>query len=104
MQNKVITFNDTYNHSRPLSPHARLLDIISEMGELSKEYLKHSKYGTASLEMHEDFILEYGDVLYSYLTLAQELGIDANLALDKVLDKYQQRMESYGSMGSKKEN
>ena len=105
MQNKVKEFNITRQaHFKPMTPYARLLDIISEMGELSKEYLKHSKYGSAEFQMHEDFILEYGDVLYSYLSLADELGLDANFALDKVITKYKSRLENYGSMGSKKEN
>lgn len=105
MQEKVKNFNETkQSHFKPMTPYARLLDIISEMGELSKEYLKHSHYGTAEFQMHEDFILEYGDVLYSYLSLGNELGLDANLALDKVITKYKSRLENYGSMGSKKDN
>ena len=105
MQNKVKEFNKTNNHTlKPMSPYARLLDIISEMGELSKEYLKHSQYGTADFQMHEDFILEYGDVLYSYLSLADELGLDAEKALDTVINKYKSRLENYSSMGSKKDN
>lgn len=104
MQEKIRNFNKLKSkHSKPMSVYARLLDIISEVGELSKEYLKHSKYGTEDFKLEEDFILEYGDVLYSYLSLAEELGIDSEQALDSVINKYKKRLDDYGSMGSKKE-
>ncbi|MBQ7797794.1 MAG: hypothetical protein IJ371_01575 [Clostridia bacterium] len=47
MQNKVKNFNDNRTcHKKPMPTFARILNIQSEMGELSKEYLKNSKYGT----------------------------------------------------------
>ncbi len=103
MQKKVAEFNIKKNvHKTPMPIHARLLDIQSEIGELAKEYLKHSSYGTSEFELNEDFIMEYGDVLYSFLSLADELNINADLALDKVINKYKTRIEKHGSMGSEK--
>lgn len=104
MQNKVKFFNENKScHRKPMPVYARLLDISSEMGELGKEYLKHSKYGTSDFTLSEEFVMEYGDVMYSLLSLANELKIDANDALDKVLNKYQARIDKNGTMGSKKE-
>ena len=101
MQNKVRKFNDNRNcHLEPMSVASRLLDIESELGELSKEYLKCSKYGTAKFEKNDDFELEFGDVLYSLLSLAEETGIDSDIALSKVLKKYQARIDKNKSMGS----
>ncbi len=101
MINKVKDFNKNRSvHSKPMPVYARLLDIESEIGELAKEYLKHSKYGTSEFEMSEDFELEYGDILYCLLSLADELDIDCDQALDKVLDKYRARIKSNNSMGS----
>lgn len=103
MQNKVNNFNDKMNcHKNPMPAYARLMDIQSELGELSKEYLKGSNYGTKSFEIHDDFILEYGDTLYSMLSLANELGFDAENSLDRVLQKYQDRIDKNGSMDSGK--
>ena len=103
MQEKVKEFNKAKNvHINPMPTHARLLDIQSELGELAKEYLKHSSYGTSEFELNDDFILEYGDVLYSFLSLADELNIDSKFALDKVINKYKARIEKHGSMGSEK--
>lgn len=101
MQQKVKEFNEKRNcHLEPMPVCARLMDIQSEIGELAKEYLKHSKYGTSEFELEEDFKMEFGDVLYSMLSLAEEVGIDANECLTKVIDKYQARINKNKSMGS----
>ena len=101
MQNKVREFNANRNcHLKPMSVASRLLDIESELGELGKEYLKCSKYGTAEFVMNEDFEFEFGDVLYSLLSLADEVNIDSEEALSKVLKKYQARIDKNKSMGS----
>jgi NTP pyrophosphatase (non-canonical NTP hydrolase) len=103
MQNKVTNFNNAKNaHLKPMPAYARILDIESEIGELGKEYLKGSGYGTEEFKLHDDFIMEYGDVLYSMLSLADELNINAEDALDKVIEKYRKRLLK-GSMGSEVE-
>ena len=101
MQNKVKQFNENRTcHMEPMPAFARILDIQSEVGELSKEYLKNSKYGTRQFEMSEDFKEEYGDVLYALLSLAEEVGVSSEECLDIALNKLKNRMESSGSMGS----
>ena len=101
MQNKVKTFNENRNsHLKPMPVSARLLDIQSEMGELSKEYLKSTKYGTSNFNLNTDFELEFGDILYSLLSLANELNINAEQCLDLVIKKYQDRLNNKKDMGS----
>ena len=101
MQKKVKEFNENRQfHKKPMPAFARLLDTQSELGELSKEYLKNTKYGTKDFEMTNDFLMEYGDVLYCLLSLANELEIDAEACLDKVIQKYKQRLDKKQSMGS----
>ena len=101
MQNKVSEFNKLRNcHTEPMPAMARVLDIQSEVGELAKEVLKSTKYGTKEFVKTEDFELELGDVLYSLLSLADEMGVDAGSSLDKVIEKYRKRIESNDSMGS----
>lgn len=101
MQNIVKEFNQKRNcHIEPMPAYARILDIQSEMGELSKEYLKCSDYGTSNFQINDEFILEYGDVLYSLLSLGEELNIDSKEALQKVINKYQARIDKNKSMGS----
>lgn len=104
MQNKVKEFNTQRNAQiKPMNVYARLLDINSEMGELAKEYLKHSDYGAGEFELEDEFKLELGDVLYSLLSLADELGINAEECLDKVISKYQKRLTKSSTMGSEGE-
>ena len=101
MQNKVKEFNNAKNcHKEPMPVYARLCDVQSEMGELAKEYLKATDYGTKPFAITPDFELEFGDVLYSLLSLATETGIDANCCLDKILDKYQKRINKNKTLGS----
>ena len=103
MQNKVKEFNENKScHKVPMPVYARILDIQSEMGELAKEYLKHSKYGTIDFELEEEFQMEFGDVLYSLLSLADELNINAEECLERAIKKYQARIDKNKTMGSGK--
>ena len=103
MQKRVKEFNDYVKdvaHRKPMSASARMLDISSELGELAKEVLKNTKYGTKEFEISDDFKLELGDVLYSLFSLADEVGVDSDECLDKVLMKYRARIDASGNMGS----
>ena len=101
MINKVRSFNEEKKvHTKKMPAYARILDIASELGELGKEYLKGSKYGTKDFEINEEFKIEYGDILYSLLSLADELNFNAEDSLDNALDKYKKRIEKSSSMGS----
>ena len=101
MQNKVKEFNDLKScHKTPMPVYARLLDIQSEMGELAKEYLKSSKYGTNDFSVTEDFKEEFGDVFYAILSLANELEINVEECVDVSLNKMKVRMEKKGTLGS----
>lgn len=101
MQNKVSNFN-LENGMGEMNVYARYLDVISEVGELGKEILKGSDYGSKDFICQSDFEMEFGDVMYSLLSLANECNIDANKCLDVVLAKYKSRL-SKGSMGSEVE-
>lgn len=101
MQEKVKIFNDNRNcHLKPMPIYARILDVQSEMGELAKEYLSPSKYGTQNFVVTNDFKLEFGDVLYSLLSLANETNISAEECLNMVLEKYKNRLNKSNNMGS----
>ena len=101
MQNKVKVFNEKKMcHNKPMPVFARVLDIQSELGELGKEYLKSSKYGTEDFILTDDFKMEFGDCLYSLLSLANETGVDAGECLDIAIQKYQKRIDAKQSMDS----
>lgn len=101
MQNKVRKFNKERNYNLdPMPVAARILDIQSEMGELAKECLKTSNYGADDFYVTTDFELEFGDVLYSLLSLAEEVNVSAEKCLDKALYKYKKRLAMQKTMGS----
>ena len=81
----------------------RALDLMSELGEVSKEILKMSDYGKKPLEYREELKSEIGDVFYSLITLANTLNIDLEDSLNQVLKKYQKRLEK-GSAGSENDS
>lgn len=104
MQKLVDEFNQKRNaHLDTMPVSARLMDIASEMGELAKEYLHCTNYGSSDFEINEDFKLELGDVLYSLLSLASEVNLDAKDCLTRVIQKYQARIDKKKSMGSEEE-
>ena len=101
MQNKVKEFNNSRTcHREPMPIHARLMDIESEIGELEKEYLKSTKYGTKEFEASDDFKEEFGDVIYAILSLSNEVQISAEECLNISLEKMRKRMEEKNSFGS----
>ncbi|MFC6905224.1 MazG-like family protein [Halalkalicoccus tibetensis] len=95
---RVSEFND--EHGLAMEPEHRLLDLESETGELAKELLKASEYGTDEFEATEGFEDEFGDVYYSLLSLADECGIDPEEALESSMGKYRERFDSSDSVGS----
>jgi len=71
----------------------RVLDLMSELGEVAKELLKMSNYGKQPMEYRETLKWELGDVLYSLITVANTYDIDLEDALHQVLEKYERRLQ-----------
>ncbi len=78
----------------------RYIDFVSEIGELGKEILKSTNYGKKEYSIDETAVEEMGDCLFSLLALCCEMGIDAENALSGAMEKYQQRLEKSGQIGS----
>ena len=98
MQQKVGEFTAKYNLNS--SPEIRYIDFISEAGELGKEILKSSGYGSAEARRTDSLETEMGDALFSLLCLANGLDISLEQALDRVLAKYEARFSEKGDIGS----
>ena len=77
-----------------------LLDLVSEVGELSKLILEANDYGRSQVEDTVDFSGELGDVFYSLLAVATALDIDAGEALEGALRKYERRLAEGKGPGS----
>ena len=77
----------------------RVLDTLSELGEVAKEVLKMSSYGRKPMKYRTELKNELGDVLFSLVTVANTFEIDLEDALNQSLEKYQTRLKK-GSAGS----
>ncbi|MBR5647648.1 nucleotide pyrophosphohydrolase [Candidatus Saccharibacteria bacterium] len=80
--------------------NVRYIDLTSEVGELGKEILEGSDYGSRDFAKTEDTEMEFGDTLFSLICVANELDIDMGEALDKALAKYARRFEEKSDIGS----
>lgn len=83
-----------------LDAGTRMLDISSEAGELAKEVIKSTSYGERGFQKTNGVENELGDLLYSVISFALENGIDPKGAVEKVILKYENRLNMKGNMGS----
>ena len=88
-QDAVRRFQD--EHGLRLPPELAALDLVSEVGELAKEVLLSTSYGTKARTPTSNLEAELGDVCYSLASLANSLGLDVWQALAKRLAVYQTR-------------
>jgi NTP pyrophosphatase (non-canonical NTP hydrolase) len=96
-QDRVSEFLDEYDMDA--EPEYRLLDLVSEVGELAKDVNDATDYG----ESPEDVAVksdELGDALFALLAAAESLDVDAEAALDEALAKYRGRIDETGDPGS----
>ena len=80
---------------------ARLLDVTSELGELSKEYLKATDYGKVDFRATQSWQQEFGDVFFALLCLANETSVDLSETLEQTLSQYRRRLRAEGTVTSK---
>ena len=78
------------------------MDLVTEIGELGKEIIKGTDYGTKKFEKTNNLEIEIGDSIFSLICLCNRLDIDMNTALDSVIQKYTERFEKKGDIGSGK--
>ncbi|HEY8362566.1 MAG TPA: MazG nucleotide pyrophosphohydrolase domain-containing protein [Tissierellaceae bacterium] len=98
LQCLVKKFTEDKNIDSPLG--ARIIDLTSEVGELSKEFLKGTKYGSKEFEKTEEWDCEIGDVLFSLICIANKTETNLEDSLKNVLYKYEKRFISKGDLGS----
>ena len=89
-------------YSLESSIEIKFIDLISEVGELGKELLEGSEYGKKKFINTDNLESEIGDVLFSFVCVANSLNIDLKEAFDKVIEKYNSRFLENGNIGSGK--
>ncbi len=97
-QKEIARFATRHRLSRKAA--VRLLDLTSELGEVSKAYLKATDYGQYPFRADAAWEEEMGDLLFALLLLAEESGIELERALRQALAKYEARARDKGEIGS----
>lgn len=97
LQKRIKEFTTTHNLDS--SPEIRMLDIVTEVGEIAKEIIKSTDYGSKPFQAKEELKPELGDAIFSIAVLANQLNIDLDEAVEMVLEKYERRLQK-GSAGS----
>ncbi len=98
LQQTVASFVEEAGIAAPVE--ARLLDLASEVGELSKEAPKATNYGRAPFKPSGGWAGELGDVLFVLVCLANSTGVDLEAALNGAMDKYRERLAFGDDAGS----
>lgn len=78
----------------------RILDVITELGELSKEFLIQLDYKDGRIVKSSEIIGELGDVFFSLICVANSLKINIEESINIALTKYRDRMNEKSSIGS----
>lgn len=93
-------------HDRQIgtSVENRMLDLVSEAGELGKEVLKSSNYGKRSFHTTKAFKDELGDVFFSLVCLANQTDLNLDQLMKDALVKYDQRFKEHNHIGSVNKN
>lgn len=91
LQEHVRGFVEEHGLEAPVE--ARLLDLVSEVGELSKEMLKVTRYGRAPFHPPAEWAGELGDVLFALVCVANSTGVDLQQALEAALERYGERLD-----------
>lgn len=84
------------------SVDVRIIDLTSEVGELSKEVLKGTDYGNKKFQKTDEWNSEIGDVLFSLICIANQTETNLENCLMYVLDKYEKRFTNKGDLGSER--
>ena len=85
LQEKIKRFCKRHGLESP--PEHRVLDSMSELGEVAKEILEMTNYGREPLVYRKEMKSELGDLLYSVITIANSFNIDLEEALNMALKK-----------------
>ncbi len=90
-------------HDLETTPEIRLLDLMSELGELAGDIIKGSSYGRRPVPLGVRWADELGDAYFSLLCLACSTGVDLSAQLTRTLNRYEDRIAGAGHPGSRRE-
>ena len=86
-------------HGIETSLEFRLLTLVEEIGEIAEDAVETTRYGEqpGKIDVSDE---ELGDVLFTVLQIANAANIDAGRALERALEKYDERIDETGNPSS----
>lgn len=97
-QKTIADFVAEHQLEAPLE--ARMLDLVSEVGEVAKEVLKGSAYGCRPFQPAAEWQSELADAFFALICVANSTHVNLDEALALALEKYRQRLAAKGEAGS----
>ena len=79
----------------------RAMMLASEVGELMKEVVRATGYGTREFAVTPEFRDELGDVMADLALLAGAAGVSLTECAELTVAKMRSRFAEYGSVGSR---
>jgi NTP pyrophosphatase (non-canonical NTP hydrolase) len=98
MQTMAREFFNEHGMSEDIS--SRLLDLVSEVGELCDEHVEITERNTKDFSPTTEWHLEMGDIMFVLATLANRTGVDLEVVLEASLNKMRERFKDTGQIGS----
>jgi NTP pyrophosphatase (non-canonical NTP hydrolase) len=87
-------------HALEAPPAIRLLDLVSEAGEVAKELLAGTRYGREEFRPGAAWAEELADLYFALVCVANSTGVNLEAALEAALAKYDARLAERGDAGS----
>ncbi len=87
-------------HALEAPPAIRLLDLVSEAGEVAKELLTGTRYGREEFRPDAAWAEELADLFFTLVCVANSTGVNLEAALDNALARYAARLAERGDAGS----
>ena len=87
-------------HALEAPPAIRLLDLVSEAGEVAKELLTGTRYGREEFRPGAAWAEELADLVFALVCVANSTGVNLEAALDDALSRYAARLAERGDAGS----
>lgn len=78
----------------------RLLDLVSEVGEVAKDVLESSDYRRGTFEPGPSLREELGDAFFSRVCIANTSGVDLEECFEEALERYRARLGAQRNAGS----
>jgi NTP pyrophosphatase (non-canonical NTP hydrolase) len=97
-QETVARFVSEHQLEAPVE--VRMLDLVSEIGEVAKELLKASAYGRRPFQPTDEWAGELADAFFSLICVANSTNVNLEGSLIQALEKYRGRLARKGEVSS----